>query len=32
VRLGRFLAWAGMYVAVTGGLALAVYFVLLKAQ
>ncbi len=27
-RVGRFLAWAGMYIAVTGGLALAFYAVL----
>jgi hypothetical protein len=32
VRLGRFLAWAGVYVAVTGALALGVYWVLLRAQ
>jgi hypothetical protein len=32
VRAGRLLAWAGMYFAVTGGLALAFYAVLRWAQ
>jgi hypothetical protein len=32
VRLGRVLAWAGVYAGVTGGLALAVYAVLRWAQ
>ena len=32
VRAGRFLAWAGMYLAVTGALALAFYGVLRWAQ
>jgi hypothetical protein len=32
VRLGRFLAFAGLYVAVTGALALAFYGVLERAQ
>ena len=32
LRLGRFLAWTGMYLAVTGGLALAFYGILRWAQ
>lgn len=32
VRLGRFLAWAGVYLAVTGALALAFYAVLHSQQ
>ena len=32
VRLGRIMAWAGVYAGVTGGLALAVYAVLRWAQ
>lgn len=32
VRAGRFLAWAGIYVGVTAGLALAVYGVLRSAS
>jgi hypothetical protein len=32
VRIGRFLAWAGLYASITGGLALGVYGALIWAQ